>query len=130
MTAVAASAERSRHGWRARALGQGLALCAAALFLAGCPGRAVEWCDLQCDCEHCSEHEYEKCVIDVNEQLDVADAYGCTDQADRLYECAMDEGHCANDHWVTDDYCGGDWTDTLQCIDINSSIIDNPLPGG
>ena len=107
-----------------RALGVWLPLGAALLLTAGCAGRSTEWCDKECSCEHCNDREYERCKINVDEQLDTADAYGCNDQADRVFNCSLDSGYCHLDHWVTDDAdsCLGDWNDVFRCIDINSSL--------
>jgi hypothetical protein len=123
VTAAMATARGSRLARLARALGYGLPLCGAMLVLSGCADRAGNWCDMQCQCEGCTDHDYEKCKIDVNEQLDEADAYGCSDQADSTYNCVIDRGHCVNRHLVTDDVCAAEYQDALLCVAANSDII-------
>jgi hypothetical protein len=126
MIAAAISASRRARSSVRRALGLGLAVLGLVALGTGCAGRATEICDLQCECEHCSDAEYERCRINVNEGLDVADAYDCTDEADRLYQCAIDSGHCHNvggsDHFVYDDHCAFDLEDLALCEDRNSAL--------
>lgn len=89
--------------------------------VAGCDPRAAEYCDAKCDCRPCNELEYDECIIENEKLLDQADAYGCTDQADDLLDCAVERGYCDNLTWRYDDTCIGYWAAVDACIDINSA---------
>jgi hypothetical protein len=120
MIAAATSARECAPGFVKRVLSVSLAVLGIAVLVGGCAGRATEICDLECECEHCSDREYERCRINVNEALDRADAY--TDQADALFQCALDSGHCHTDVFVYDDHCAFDVEDLALCEDRNSAL--------
>ena len=102
-----------------------LAVVTAVLLGTGCAGRSAQMCDEACECEDCNEHEYEECVIERDAEFAVADAYDCSDEADSLWECAIDAGHCDphhEHHWTWDDACHGDEDALAECIAQGSAL--------
>jgi hypothetical protein len=113
------SARRSVQGWPL------LAALLLGLGLPACAGPAGEYCDLACECQGCSDREYDECVVYAQEQIDLANAYDCGDDIDAVIECSLDRNHCDNDVFYADDSCQNDVEDLGHCIADNSSLYDH-----
>lgn len=114
----------SRNGRAAAALAAAL----LSLAVAGCTDPATELCDLICDCEGCSGPEYDTCVADADRMFEVADAYGCEDPMDAVYECVVDNDECRDDRFSYADRCDGAQDDLDDCLgDSNvSPLVGDP----
>jgi uncharacterized membrane protein YgcG len=93
-----------------------------AIAVAACGGRGAEMCELICDCENCNDRDREECEIEVNEAIDIADAYGCTDRADEFYDCALDNNDCDEDHFQIESKCQDEYEDLAECISDASAL--------
>ena len=98
-----------------------LACLAVAPFTSGC-NRSSEICDTVCQCENCSDTEYDECIIRYDAQEDIAATYGCLDQYDRAYDCVMTNNDCLADNFAPELECLDDIGDVGSCIDSNSSL--------
>jgi hypothetical protein len=89
----------------------------AALFLTlsvGCDTEAG-LCDLKCDCEGCSDREYDDCLFGYEDDERAADREGCLDRYDDLVYCQDDTGRCSGNDFETS--CGHERERLKDCID-------------
>ena len=83
--------------------------------LAGCGYGAGDVCDDICDCQGCSDHDYDDC-IDRGEDLERdVDREGCEDDYDEYIACLEDTGECRHDD-VWDTHCGDELSDLEHCL--------------
>jgi hypothetical protein len=114
-----------------------VALHALALLLVGaaavtsCKDAASEFCDEYCDCENCSDRERERCVVDTEEQIDVASAYDCDDERDLVDECILAKFDCKENHfeYPKGTECGKEYDALTKCIDRGSDCQGEGCPG-
>ena len=99
-----------------------LACLAAAPVVVGCAGRAGEYCDMACQCEDCSDIEYDECIIQYEASEDAASAYGCDVDFDIAHECVMTNNDCIADNFAPELECIDDIADVDDCIRANSAI--------
>ena len=86
-----------------------------ALGLAGCGYGPGDLCDDACDCQGCSDHDYEECVDNGEDLERDVEREGCEDEYDELYACLEETGECRHDDdWETD--CGDEQSDLAQCL--------------
>jgi hypothetical protein len=91
-------------------------LSLAGFAASGC-GRAVEYCDVKCECELCSDRKYDDCVISTDGDIDRAEAYECGEEHDALVQCAIDKADCDhNDFRVEGDDCDDESEDYQECV--------------
>jgi hypothetical protein len=90
-------------------------LPAALLLTPGCGTSGADICDNFCDCEGCTEHEYDDCLHTVDRDLADAERRGCTDLYDELVACEDATGTCRGKDW--DSSCGHEHDDLKHCID-------------
>lgn len=88
---------------------------------AGC-SRSGEYCDTACQCENCSDRDYDECVIKYEAAEDTAGAYGCLDHFDRAHDCVMNNNDCIADNFAPELECLDDIGDVDNCIRSNSAI--------
>ena len=81
---------------------------------AACTSAEEDLCDLKCECEYCSDWEYDRCVADYDESLRRAEAYGCEDYYDMWIDCRVDTAYCAGRDW--DDRCGFERDRYRACV--------------
>ena len=74
-----------------------------------------------CNCEDCNDRELEECEVNYEGRADIADIFDCSEEWETMIQCRIDEGHCDNDSWVTDEECNGDSEDYSDCVDDASS---------
>jgi hypothetical protein len=98
-----------------------LACLMVAPLATGC-SRSGEYCDLACQCESCSDRDYDECTIKYDASSDTADAYGCSDQFDQVHECVINNNDCIADNFAPEASCLDDIADLSKCIDKNSSL--------
>ena len=65
-------------------IGLGVAACSS--------GKTI--CDKRCECLTCSDRTFDECVINVNEDVARADAYGCSEQMDLANDCYLQRFGC------------------------------------
>jgi hypothetical protein len=94
----------------------------------GCSSLSEDVCDEHCNCEPCSDRDYEDCVIRTDAQLDIYDSYDCGTAADDLYACAIDRGYCRDDHWTYGDACERESEDLQWCVGSASLLRGNDVP--
>ena len=102
-----------------------LALC----LLPSCITRATEYCEAQCECEDCSDQEYDICVIRTQENIDTASAYDCSEEVDLLADCYLAFAVCedrGDQHEFEPDSaaCQEVFVDVTECYDDASSLDD------
>jgi len=91
-----------------------LGLVVGSLLLAGCGG-AASLCNDICDCEGCSDSEYDDCIDNIEDQQKLADDEGCGDQADDLLSCLLDEAECREGN-IDLDGCSTESKNLGQCL--------------
>ena len=64
------------------------------LLLTGCESSAQTVCDLVCECEHCSDLDYELTCAGYDWRQDLANTYGCEGQFDAWASCVEGSGKC------------------------------------
>lgn len=79
-----------------------LVLLGAALPSAGCSSLEDDLCTAKCDCEGCSNADFDDCVSDYDVAATRADRNGCLDLYDDLLACRDDTGVCRGADWDTD----------------------------
>jgi len=99
-----------------------LACLALAPLASGCHGTASDYCDLACDCEGCSDNQYDECIIKYESGMDTADAYGCSDDWDRAHSCVLTNHDCIADKFTPELSCLDELADVSACIKDNSAI--------
>ena len=98
----------------------------AALFfwlaVAGCHQQANDFCDEFCSCENCSDRDRDLCLVDAQEQIDVASDYDCDDERSSVDECIIAKYQCKDSHFIFPKGadCGSQYDALTQCIDRGS----------
>jgi hypothetical protein len=85
--------------------------------LAGCGYSGEDYCDDRCECEGCSDRDYEECLDHEDDRAREADYRGCADYLDEYLACRGDEGYCRADGRWDDDGCGYINDDYRHCVD-------------
>jgi hypothetical protein len=98
-----------------------LACLVVAPLATGC-STAGEYCDAACDCERCSDTEYDECVINYKAAEDTADTYVCSDDFLWAHDCVMINNDCIADNFAPELECVDDIADVDDCIRSNSAI--------
>ena len=101
---------RRSTGWAVIA-----ALALAASGLTACGGSISSICDAICDCEGCSDDEYDECIDEGEDQEHDADREGCLDQYDELVACLDEEAECRGGD-IDLDGCGSEQKDLNDCL--------------
>ena len=98
----------------------GLAVIAAFTLAASgvtaCGGSIGGICDEICDCEGCSDSEYDDCVDEFEDVERNADREGCLDQYDDVIACIDEEIECRSGD-IDYDGCGPEQKDLNDCLD-------------
>jgi hypothetical protein len=93
-----------------------LACFALASASAACASPADEYCEAKCDCQNCSNNQFDECLIVYQADEDIADAYGCSRQFEDRHFCILDRYECA--FGVFDEgvlRCGNERDDLNRC---------------
>lgn len=86
-----------------------------ALVLSSCAPRAVRLCDAECECEGCSETEFDQCVRDRDDDSFEADREDCAPEHRDLVACENATWVCDGDDFDTD--CGPEERALDECLD-------------
>jgi hypothetical protein len=78
------------------------------------------YCTARCECEHCSNLEYARCLVEEQSSLDVAAAYGCS--GEELVQCVLTNGQCVNDHYSSGTMCDSLFDALWDCTNAASSL--------
>ena len=90
-------------------IGVGLALAAT-----GCGYGPSDYCDDRCDCQGCSDADYDDCVDEAEDVESEAIDEGCDDEYDDVAACFEDTGECRHeDVWDVD--CDDELLDLVEC---------------
>ena len=100
-----------------RPMGRGLIRWLVAGLLAamplGCGSSAESVCDAKCECEYCSDRDYDLCV-DYYEAWEYdAERWGCEDVYDAWMDCQEDSWYC--DRGDFESNCGHIRSDLEHC---------------
>ena len=91
-----------------------LGLLALASMLTMCDSLAVDYCDAKCDCEGCSDRQFDDCVRDREYDEDRAYDRGCGVEWDDWAACVVDTYYCHRDHLEHD--CKREHDDWKDCV--------------
>ncbi|XXY49815.1 hypothetical protein WME91_01505 [Sorangium sp. So ce269] len=69
------------------------------LLTAACGRLEGDLCDYKCDCEGCSDREYDECLDRYDYRYEDADRRDCVDRYDELLACEDDTGICDDYKW-------------------------------
>ncbi len=92
-----------------------LILICASLSLVGCSTTEEDLCDAKCDCEYCSDREYDTCVSNYDHEYRDADYEGCLDLYDEWIDCQDSTWWCSGGHFETS--CGHEKNRLKDCTD-------------
>ncbi|WP_156338346.1 hypothetical protein [Chondromyces crocatus] len=81
----------------------------------GCRSAVGTICDTKCDCEGCSNREYNECIDDVERDERRAVNRRCADEFDEWVACVDDTATCRGRDY--DDRCGPERRDLRDCMD-------------
>ena len=93
-----------------------LTVVAMALFTAGCSPSVAGYCDDKCDCEGCSDNDYDECLDKYEDEERHAENRDCLDYWDDLMACRGDTAFCKDGHEWEDD-CGPEKDRFKNCVD-------------
>ena len=101
----------------------------AGLGFAGCAGPAGDLCDAECGCELCSDRKYDMCKLDINGNIDVANAYDCGDAYQAYLDCKISRSACTDYNWhLQNNDCDPQHKDYNDCVDAASALDNNTTP--
>ncbi len=83
------------------------------MFLADCSGAGSSYCDSVCDCDGCSDREYDDCRSDYDYEADRADRRDCGPEWDDYAACVEDDYSCHRGHYG----CDVEWDRYKHCVD-------------
>lgn len=109
-------------------------------FGSGCSPSASDICDLKCNCQGCTDAEYDDCIADIEDTTQKAEDYGCSSQYSDWLGCVRDEAECRSGSTFAWDGCeieedalaacgGGDscaQAANKLCKECNFSCADPP----
>lgn len=81
-----------------------------------CSSDEENLCDLQCECEGCSDLQYNNCLNSYDERLRRAEIRGCPDFYDAWVECREATAFCDFD-FDLEYFCGPERNRLDACID-------------
>ena len=84
-------------------------------FVPGCGVSEEGLCDAECDCEGCSDADFDRCVNDYDGDYNRADRNGCPDLYDDFVSCRSDTYFC--DGADFEDSCKVERERLKNCID-------------
>lgn len=109
-----------------------LAVPLYAVLGTGCDGPASEYCELVCECTKCSDRALEECIIGVDRDIAIADAYECTDERTEYDDCRLDSYDCdERDNVDTADPtdCADEFQDLNECLADASDLLGGLTSG-
>ncbi|NUP05075.1 MAG: hypothetical protein HOW73_03325 [Polyangiaceae bacterium] len=105
-----------------------LSLLGASLFLlVGCGDVAGDRIESICDCEDCGDRQYEEVNLQVEADLEIAEAYDCVDLIEPYWECQLDRHECDDGHYRDDhEECEHERDEFFECLDAKSTREGGP----
>jgi len=104
-----------------------IACLALAPLAAGCGSLSTDYCDRKCDCENCSEREYDECLVENDAEAEVASIYACDVEYEERTICRIEEHSCTAGVYTVDPSdllaCVSDENDHLQCLERGSRLF-------
>ena len=91
-----------------------LAFITLVLLGSGCDPE-VRACNRKCDCERCSDREFDECLDDLDDRWEDADRRNCRPEYRDLLRCENATWVCDDGDYETD--CGPERRDFRNCID-------------
>jgi hypothetical protein len=89
----------------------------------GCGSASADLCDAVCECQNCSDKNYDECIVGSDAILDAADVYGCTPEAEDLFDCQIRKYRCMDGNFtVPAADCASAQKDFDSCIKSGSAI--------
>jgi hypothetical protein len=88
---------------------------------AGCGDVQADFCDALCECQNCGEKGLERCEVSIQSQLDVAETYGCLEQAEAFFACATERVQALNEEQCDSDSLE---IDTAPCQALRDDYDD------
>ncbi|MBI4955089.1 MAG: hypothetical protein HY908_23910 [Myxococcales bacterium] len=113
-----------------------VALCTATtawlVGTAACGSVAKDWCEKKCNCEGCSDRAHELCELEIEAEIDVADAYDCSPEREDYDDCALRQGDCDQNDWrLRNDVCVSERQALADCIsaasDLDNHVVNPPV---
>jgi hypothetical protein len=96
---------------------------ALASFATGCSGLAEERCGALCSCVACAETERDACVVEVEAEQDIAEAYGCGELYEAYVDCELTKSRCRDGRFFLDGIdCDAQLADLNECKVRGSSL--------
>lgn len=92
-----------------------LFVLAAAVTAPGCSSSESSLCDAKCDCEGCSERDYNNCLDGYDRDARDAEYRGCEGYYDDLLACREDTWRCRGSDFDTS--CNVERDRFKNCID-------------
>jgi hypothetical protein len=90
-----------------------MVFAAVVLSTAGC---RHDSCDEKCDCEGCSDREFDHCLDEFEDEERRADTRDCLPEWDDYLACVDDTARCdSKGEYKTD--CGPEHKDFKECVD-------------
>lgn len=109
---------------------------ALSLFAVGaCTSPIANYCSEKASCEDLVPQQEELCELDINEDRDSADVWGCVSEWDKLMDCVLDNMRCENrgtpqaDFKVDENACDGLAEALDDCIDSAINDVVECAPG-
>ncbi|TKD08375.1 hypothetical protein [Polyangium fumosum] len=103
-----------------------LAALALTPLATGCGSVVTDACDKICDCQDCTEREYDECLVEGDAAQETASIYGCDAEYEELTICVIEEYRCTAGVWAPDPTdllaCVSDANDLGQCRDRGSRL--------
>jgi hypothetical protein len=94
--------------------GSAILLGALLIALPHCSGQAADYCEKEKDCKGLNDKEVEACIAEIDGAEDVASAYDCSTEFDKLLTCAADKVTC-KDGRLDDDPCEAEQKALSSC---------------
>src|SRR5262245_11621738 len=88
-------------------------------------------CTAKCDCEFCSDRDFNECLDHLDADFRAADRLGCADLYDELLACEDDTGRCRGSDFDTS--CGPEKDRLERCIGDDgesSCLVDSDCSSG
>ncbi len=105
------------------------AIAGSGFAMAGCGSTVGDYCDSKCKCENCGEQQRQECEIEADANVNVADAYGCTNLLDPYLECEVQGHTCSADGHYSDNNmgeCKQSYEAWQKCLNSQTSRQEGP----
>ena len=91
-------------------------LLVTAFCALGCPPSEEAVCDMKCECEGCSDSQYDDCLDKLDDELREAERRDCVEYWDDVMVCRDETGWCKDGHEFKDE-CGPEKDRLKHCVD-------------